>query len=224
MVSKVSSTDPMYELWDREQVVVLLSRTFQAKEMYFHGNPADTAQTLFGLLQRHSQYLSYMRSILSRIAIVPDDIANNRTQRPQVVDFSITASHPFRPCDIPIPCNNSGFVYMLVSLRHPEVFYIGKAKNLFKRLSQHNQGKGASVTAHEIWRPWGVLAYISGFEGDDGLQYRLEQKWKHRRDHLRNHSGGSPLHPTQVANIGQAIVTENPQLRLKFVVCGKVND
>ena len=51
IVTKVtSSTESDYFLWEKEQVVVLLSRTHYAKDIFFVGDPKDTSAALAELL------------------------------------------------------------------------------------------------------------------------------------------------------------------------------
>jgi hypothetical protein len=45
-----SLTDPVYRLWEKEQVVVLLSRTVSAKDIVFVGSPSPR-ETIDAILQ-----------------------------------------------------------------------------------------------------------------------------------------------------------------------------
>ena len=46
----------------------------------------------------------------------------------------------------------SYYVYMLKSIEKKSVTYVGYTKNLFKRISLHNSGKGAKFTRGRKWR------------------------------------------------------------------------
>ena len=46
----VSRTDSRYHLWKKEQAVVLLSRTFTARDLIFVGDKADTINALTSLI------------------------------------------------------------------------------------------------------------------------------------------------------------------------------
>tara|TARA_B100000579_G_scaffold169818_1_gene138281 strand:+ start:5334 stop:5582 length:249 start_codon:yes stop_codon:yes gene_type:complete len=46
----------------------------------------------------------------------------------------------------------SYYVYMLKSIEKKSVTYVGYTKNLIKRISLHNSGKGAKFTRGRKWR------------------------------------------------------------------------
>jgi hypothetical protein len=46
VVTKVSDLDPKFSIWDKEQIVVLLSRTNYCKNIIFIGNKKETIQAL----------------------------------------------------------------------------------------------------------------------------------------------------------------------------------
>ena len=52
------------------------------------------------------------------------------------------------------------------------------------RIQQHNSGSGASSTEPSYLRPFAVIAYICGFDGQRPLREYIERKWKERRDEL----------------------------------------
>ena len=56
------------------------------------------------------------------------------------------SSFPYRLRDVYLPQDNTGFVYMLISVRSIDFVYIGKTKNLIERLRVHNSGCGSSST------------------------------------------------------------------------------
>ena len=130
-------------------------------------------------------------------------------------------SFPFRIKDIPIAQCNTGFVYMLISLRKTMSIYIGMTKCLNTRLRQHNSGSGSHFTSVESLRPFSVFSYICGFDGNRELMLKLEKTWKTRRDFELNQN---PLcGPKQIArSIGPVIQRMNntelyPHLRQVFL-------
>jgi hypothetical protein len=80
------------------QVVVLLSRTFYAKDVYFIGMRQETADALLHALFIRSQYTEYMSWVIDALT---DAYADPRHHVAQVVD--IAKFYPFRACDLPIP-------------------------------------------------------------------------------------------------------------------------
>ena len=73
---------------------------------------------------------------------------------------------------------------MLLSIVRPTYSYIGETKCIRSRLEQHNSGHGSSSTEPAYLRPFGVLAFICGFNGEKPLRRYVEKKWKERRDDL----------------------------------------
>ena len=85
---------------------------------------------------------------------VLDIVTINRTETNNVDDGvnhqvfnQDTDTYPFRICDIQLTMVSSGYVYILVSLRHPNYTYIGTRKCIRTRLQMHNSGNGAIGTA-----------------------------------------------------------------------------
>ena len=73
---------------------------------------------------------------------------------------------------------------MLNSLRRRSYAYIGKTFNPRKRLNNHNSGFGSVATELSYLRPFAIMAYISGFEGNNDLMLAVERNWKIQRDLL----------------------------------------
>ena len=71
---------------------------------------------------------------------------------------------PFRIRDSQIPQCNTGFVYMLISLRNTKALYIGMTKCLRTRLKQHNSGSGSLFTSVESLQPYAIFSYMCGFD------------------------------------------------------------
>ena len=78
---------------------------------------------------------------------------------------------------------SSGYVYILVSLRHPNCTYIGTTKCIRTRLQEmHNSGNGAIGTAPAYLRPFVSLTYICGFTSDSSdLRFHMENKQRETR-------------------------------------------
>jgi hypothetical protein len=79
---------------------------------------------------------------------------------------------PYRICDISIPIDTSGYVYMLISIRKNDfVYIIGKTLDLNKRLRAHNSGHGSQTSQLLHLHPYSFFAYICGFNGNEGMMY-----------------------------------------------------
>lgn len=111
--------------------------------------------------------------------------------------------YPFRLCDMSLPTCNTGFVYMLVSVRSSSFSYIGETNNIGVRLNQHNQGYGSQTTCNPSLRPYALFAYVCGFEGNKKLMKDFEFTWKCRRDHERMNGMNSVK---QIARLASGII------------------
>ena len=169
-VSQVSRTDPAYLMWERAQVVVILSRTKRGKDTIFVGDPMESALACLECLLRVSQYHQYIRHLL-------DNLVETGTHQvaPSYVDTRI---HPYRAIDISLPVEGAGVVYMLVSTVDQSTVYVGQTLYLSQRLNQHNSGSGSTQTRSEFLRPWALFAYICGFDTGKDERLAVESEWK----------------------------------------------
>jgi predicted GIY-YIG superfamily endonuclease len=179
VVTRVYSEEGnLFSLWERAQVVVLLSRTRFAKDIIFMGDPKKTAKALTEVLLQCSQYLSYMCRLLETLTETSAVNTDSSVTDPVIIEHDI---HPFRPIDVALPKNDSGCCYILVSVRHLSVTYIGQTNNLSERLNQHNSGHGSNQTMADNLRPWALLGYVVGFDSNRRQQLAFEAQWKASR-------------------------------------------
>lgn len=120
------------------------------------------------MIQITSQYAEYMEHILNILAGRQDS----------VVPFLHQDIHPYRPCDIALPRDNTGFCYILISLADKATTYIGKTYDLHRRILEHNSGSGSLQTAPEHLRPWALLAFVCGFDHVCNEVTAFEGFWK----------------------------------------------
>ena len=183
MATSISTKDSNFELWDKGQLVVLISRTKHAKDSIFVGSKQDTLDAFKQLILQRNQWTDYVEDVLRLVTINECD----DTTTDQILT---QASFPYRIADVVLPQCNTGYVYMLISLRHPNYTYIGTTLCLRNRLQAHNCGRGAAETTPMYLRPFALFAYICGFNDDcciknkKSLRYSIEKKWKEKRDWL----------------------------------------
>ena len=212
-----------YSLWLAAQVIVLLSRTRLGANTYFwlgNGMTAeDTAETVYDLLCRTSPFRDYLSHLLRQLCA--KDVTEHR-------NYTIDQSKSiYRPCDVALPSHDLGYAYLLVSTRDLNHIYLGSTHNLAKRLQQHNAGYGSRQTQSVHLRPWALLAYIVGFDGDKAAYEFIENNWIAQKQDLL----GNPHVQASVQaihNIGKDIVAtynilhrDNGKL-LRFVSCGTI--
>ena len=181
---EVSRNNSSFELWDRAQAIVTLSRTKVGKNLIFVGDKNETIEALAALIQMKSQWTDYMEDVLKLITLHPENVSDNDENEIVASNSMNHQSYPFRICDVPLPQCNTGFVYMLLSIKRQTYTYIGETVCIRQRLKQHNSGYGSTSTTPSYLRPFAVLAFICGFNGNKTLRRVVEQKWKERRDFL----------------------------------------
>ena len=227
MVSQVTmeKDNPVFALWMRSQLVVLLSRTNYAKDMYFIGEAKKTSEALAAVLLKRSQYDEYQAHII--------EVLSCRRSAPQphgappivVAPPIINAPefYPFRMCDLELPTDNSGFVYLLISLQDRTTTYIGKTTGLAKRLSSHNSayGKTKQTSANPLLKPWAYYGVVCGFQGNDSEMKRIESRWGFARDARRDQVGAGNLLPQEVFDIGAGLLTEQGNHQYRIIQCCK---
>jgi len=210
LITKVTeSAESQFFLWEREQVVVLLSRTHFAKDIYFVGDPRETSAALAHLLMKKSQFSEYIHHLLTQF-----EKRNSADIMPPMIDLSI---HPFHQVDIELPQDGSGYVYILVSVKDRESTYIGQTTHLVRRLKQHNSGFGAHQTADEALRPWALLAFVSGFDRCTRTRLAFESSWQRKRDITIRNQGRQ--RPEDVARLAVPVIETFPNQELRFVMC-----
>jgi hypothetical protein len=182
MATEISNDDPDFRIWEKGQLVVLLSRTKEARNTIFVGNKNDTLKALKNMLLQKTQWTDYMEQVLDIVTI---NNSNEVEQQNQTNSFTQN-NFPFRICDITLPQCRTGFVYMLISLRMTNYLYIGQTICVRQRIQQHNSGYGATSTKPSYLCPFALLAYICGFGGGKKrLREHIEFMWKAKISHMK---------------------------------------
>ena len=75
---------------------------------------------------------------------------------------------------------------MLISTKCHSYTYIGKTTNMIARLRTHNSRHRSKSSEPLDLQPYGLFAFICGFNGNNSLMLYIEQKWKEKRDSLIN--------------------------------------
>ena len=85
-------------------------------------------------------------------------------------------SHPFLPIYQELPAMECGYAYLLVSMACPSVFHVGLSENIKKALHNISKGYGDIETRDTDLHPWGVFAFIVGFETGDAIQQGITNR------------------------------------------------
>ena len=200
MATEISRDNSNYIMWDKGQMIVILSRTKFAKDTIFVGDKNGTLRALRELLTTKTQWMDYMEDVLKLITI--NSNGNEEPARNRVMDQE---SFPFRICDVILPQCNTGYVYMLISMRDLSFAYIGMTICLRTRVVKHNSGMGSSSTEPAHLRPYALFAYICGFSGRHDLMFYIEREWKLKRDRMIRNGVNNA---TSWANCGAEVINE----------------
>ena len=184
-VDEAGDSSSPYALWDPTQIVTLFSRTRLPRDTHFvTKNPRATAGAIYRVLKKKSAFRTHLTDLLQRLC------SGGSQEAPMVIDHSLSI---FRPRDVPVPNDNTGYVYILVSTKNTNCVYIGSCNCLHTRFRQHNSGYGANQTASAALRPWALLGFVSGFQGQDAIRIQFENRWINEKNNLmrsqaRNHA------------------------------------
>ena len=183
MATSILMNNSNFEFWDKGQLVVILSRTKFAKDSIFVGPKEETLDAFRQLLLKRNQWTDYVEDVLNIVTI-------NSKESSDLQHTFTQSSFLYQIADVCLPQCNTGYVYMLLLLRHQNFTYIGTTKCIRNRIMAHNCGRGAVETTPMYLRPFALLAYICGFSEtedkncDSELRFSVERKWKIKRDQL----------------------------------------
>ena len=206
LATQISSQNSEFDIWDKAQVLVLLSRTRTAKDIIFVGDPKSTMRYLMQKMQTRTLNTDYMERVIS---LLTDD---DHLQDYPTFSYEL---YPFDFCHIELPQCHTGFVYFLVSLIDNRKIYIGETKDLITRLNQHNSGNGTQFT--DDHRPWALYAFISGFDGNKSRMKSIENSWQHL---VSNAVSSGVRNPKELVQSGFPLVS-NSNAGLKMTLLFK---
>ena len=185
-----------YSPWNKEQIVVVTSRTNVAEMTVIVGEKQYAIQKMWELITCANQWTKYMECVSNVILINVDK------EEAQV--FDIPRVYPFKVVNFGLPSDNTGYVYCLVSRKDHGEIYIGTTENIAQRLKKHNSAKGGPRgTANPNLGPWAVASYICGLAHmNAGERISIEHEWQRRVEQQASATTFVWI------SIGQNIVTE----------------
>ncbi len=172
----VSRSNPDLSLWDPGMAQVAISRTNKFSDMIWVGNKEDILNGLIDVLLQDDILANYVDDMIDRLSINPHEMRDNNAT--EMWNTVAVRNAPYSITRQPLPCDNSGFVYMLISIKTLSTLYIGQTHDLVHRIRLHNDGFGAKQTRSIRDKPWGLLAYVCGFQGDKKARVAFEKRWQ----------------------------------------------
>jgi hypothetical protein len=161
LATELSLHKKEYRLWQREQFAVLISRVHNCKDLIFVGNVVDTRASIEHIMSHSSKWDSLIEHYLSNL-----NVSNQAGHASRAVQLTLDF-HPFLPMYRELPSSACGYAYMLTSLSCVAPSYIGECVDLRSEIRLHNTGYGADLTRNSVLHPWGVYAFVYGFNLSD---------------------------------------------------------
>lgn len=188
-----------FRLWEKAQVLVLMSRVHRAQDIIFVGNKDETALRLFELINTQPKYSLYMNYLINHLTESSNDHSSPTIDLPNALPFHLcTAEYPKQDDTA------HGYTYVLVSIPRPSVTYIGQTQNLHQRINQHNKGWTTHFTHSITLRPWACMAYVTNFTTKTHRLY-FESLWQKLVLHSYPNQSATP---TQVLHIGELAISK----------------
>jgi predicted GIY-YIG superfamily endonuclease len=153
--TEISTTKKENRLWQREQLLVLLSRVPSLRNLHFVGNKQETLDAMKKVLGQTSMWAHMTEARLETLNLF-SQVAQERP---------VDVHHPFLPFYRDIPDTQTGYIYLLMSVPHSNIMSLGQTQtSLLSRLREHNSGKGSDVTNNTDCHPWALLAFVCRFK------------------------------------------------------------
>ena len=213
---KVSRSDPDYSIWDAGMLQVAVTRTRTFKDLIWVGDKDDTLCMLVDILLQENRETEYVDSLIDRLSVNRLDtheFANTGVGNPYVHAVA-PRSNLRRLQQQRIPNDNTGFSYIIISIRTQANLYIGEAVNLTVRMRKHNGGTASKQTKDFAYRPWALLAYVAGFQGDITAHKTFEKRWQYYARRARR-NGDRSIHSAVTA--AHYAIAEYPTFPLRLI-------
>ena len=166
LATQVTDASKEYRLWQKEQLAVLISR-MSRQDVIFVGSREEMRIAIMRILACSSKWDNIVNHYLSVL-----DVSRN-VHSAREVDNSM---HLFLPIYRELPAAECGYMYLMVSVECLSVFHVGHTNNIKKALRNVNTGYGDVETRDTNFHPWGVFAFVSGFEEEDDVDVGLHNR------------------------------------------------
>lgn len=183
MATEISRYIEDFKLWDKGQLIVILSRTRIGKNSIFVGNENETINALKSLLTKKTQWTDYMDEVLKLITIRNNNNSTENNLQPRRRIMTVD-SFPYRICDITLPQCNTGYVYMIVSIKNKNQVFFRYTESLRNSINNHNRGILSMSTEPPQFRPYALVGFISGFDKNKDLMEHVRDRWEHKQRSL----------------------------------------
>jgi hypothetical protein len=224
VATRLSVIDKNFQLWTREQLLVIVSRVKSLRNLIFVGPKQDNLNAIRQALRRVPRRWKEIAEMVRYKDVL---------QNPERVDsIPLTANAPLMVNPAVLPQENiSGYVYFLMSSRNQRFGYVGQTNNLRRRVMEHNYPSSTTVqTDIPFNKPYIVTGYIIGFPDfgspdENRVERRgLERYIEYRKKEAEYRNNRIAMTARELKQLGEDIVVEQnarPEsgYRLTFVHC-----
>jgi hypothetical protein len=166
LATQISHSSPKYRLWQREQLLTVLSRVEELSGITFVGSKEDTLAAVASLLRADDASVALVERLLDQLDVLHDS--------PRVLDPDVRF---LEPLSVDVPSLDSGFVYLAVCARDPALNCHGNCASIRAEMADINGSLASLVAPHiRCGFPWVVLAFVTGFSGQGADECNLVER------------------------------------------------
>ena len=194
--ARLDQNDPNFRIWQREQLLVLLSRTRSLKDVHFVNDPATVCNAISQIYLKQNQWTTFI-----------DDVVKNHAIRNLEKEAELFSISPFMPYFKEIPRSPAGFVFVLISYDRKQTL-LGHARDVVQKIQEINSGKETEINRGHYH--WSLLCLISGFIS---VQKDLKNDRKMMLSLIQGRIGSDKISPKETISIIKDIVNEENKRR-----------
>ena len=169
MATSISASNKLLKLWDRGQLIAILSRTRLMKNTIFVGDKQDTIAGLKLFLTKRTQWSDYVNQVIDIITVNEEEANfNNNVSLDQ-------SNYPFRIADIALPQDQTGSVCIMMSKKDTSFVHIDSAMCARSSLIAHNSGCNVRTDLPYNLRPFVLIACICGFDRNKESMHAIKE-------------------------------------------------
>ena len=173
LATQIASNDPsersMFKLWERNQLLVLISRVKELKHLTFVGSKSSSLRTIAAICSNNNQWDFFIHDFVESLSRQNSSLA--------LTTFPIH-QHVYAMSRQSIPEDNCATVYCLMSLKDQSLS-IGRCSSIRKTLQQVNSYCSEVSLSLHTKKPWALLcaAFEPSISVPDSSTKVLESKW-----------------------------------------------
>jgi len=154
IATQISVASSAYTLWEKEQLIVLVSRVRSLDHITFVGTLNDTLLAIRKLLKQKSDLATWIDKRIETLNLLQDNYNPILEAVPRLGGSLVTCQ---------LPPHSGGFLYIICSVKVRD-YHINESTSIRRDLAYFNGTLTTPRFAHG--RPWAVVAYATNFQGD----------------------------------------------------------